>query len=476
MSDQTIATVLPRAPAKAWAAGALALAVFVVDTITPLDVAVAVLYVVVILLAAGALSRRGLLLVVLACLGLIVASYAVTHAFSDEHALARGFMSLTATAITGWLALRNQQTTEVLREQANLLDLSHDAIFVRDMHDVIRFWSRGAEQVYGWRRHEAVGLRTTHDLLQTRFPAPLEAINADLLRYGRWEGELEHTKRDGAVITSSSRWALQRDDRGLPVAVLETNTDITERRRSQEALQKAQAELAHVTRVTTLGELTASIAHEVNQPLAAIVTNGEACLRWLGRAVPDIDEARSAVERMIDDGRRASAVIARMRAFTRKTAPQAAPLGINDVVEDVIPLIRRELDQNRIRLVLDLGEGLPSVTGDRIQLQQVVINLLVNAIQAMTAVAGRPRVLEVRSRMDGADRVLLEISDSGIGIAADETDRLFDPFFTTKPGGMGMGLSICRSIVETHEGRIALQPADPGPGVTVRVTLPAPRA
>ena len=179
--------------------------------------------------------------------------------------------------------------------------------------------------------------------MKTVFPVPLEEITAELLRTGRWEGDLVHTKRDGTRVTVSSRWSLQRDERGRPVATMETNNDITERNQAQEALRRAQAELAHVNRVMTLGELTASIAHEVNQPLAGIVTNGAACLRWLDREPPELDEARDAVESMISDGMRASEVIQRIRALSKKTELQKVRLDINGVIDDVVRLVQREM-------------------------------------------------------------------------------------------------------------------------------------
>src|SRR5207244_2046974 len=201
-----------------------------------------------------------------------------------------------------------KRAEEALCEQADLLNLTHDSVFVRDMSDVITYWNRGAEELYGWTRDEAVG-KVSHQLTQTIFPAPLEAINAELLCTGRWEGEIIHTKRDGTQVVVASRWSLQRDAQGTPLAILETNNDITERKQAEEALLQDQAELAHVTRVTTLGELAASIAHEINQPLAAIVTNGSAGLRWLAGAPPNLEDAREALQCIIDDGQRASAII-----------------------------------------------------------------------------------------------------------------------------------------------------------------------
>src|SRR6185369_8783593 len=174
-----------------------------------------------------------------------------------------------------------------LREQASLLNLTHDSIFVRNTDDAITYWNRGAEELYGWKAEDVLG-KVTHQLMQTQFPAPLEETQAELLRTGRWEGELVQTKNDGTQVAVASRWALQRDDSGKPVGVLETNNDISERKRAEEALRQLQADLAQVSRVTTMGELTASLAHEVNQPIAAALTDANTCLRWLTRDHPDV--------------------------------------------------------------------------------------------------------------------------------------------------------------------------------------------
>jgi two-component system, LuxR family, sensor kinase FixL len=452
------------------AAGALAVAIFLVDAITPLDIAVAVLYVVVVLIAANLLDRRGVLLVSGVCLVLTVVAYLMAHGLTITTALGRCLMSVSAIGITTYLALKNQAAGMGLREQARLLDLTHDTIFVRDMHDTITYWNRAAEELYGWQREQAVG-KHCHQLMQTTFPAPLKEIMVDLLRAGHWEGELTHTKRNGMQVLTSSRWSLQRDARGRPVEIMETNTDITERRRAQEALNQAQEELAHVTRVTTLGELTASIAHEVNQPLAAIVTNGQACLRWLGRDVPVLDEARGTVTRIIADADRASEVIRRIRTLARKSDTKRAWLNLNDVIDEVLLLVRHEVSSHRISLLRELASGLPPVLGDQVQLQQVLINLVINGIQAMATVIDRPRELLIRSRQE-ADQLLIAVRDSGIGIAHEQMSQVFDTFFTTKADGMGMGLSICRSIIEAHGGQVWASSND-GPGVTFQFTLPS---
>ena len=452
-------------------AGIFAIAVFVVDTVTPLDIAVAVLYVVVVLMAGNYFKLRGVLLVSMGCLVLTVVSYLLSHGFTADTALARCFMSIAAIGATTILALKNQSATLALRERARLLDLTHDTIFVHNMNNVITYWNRGAEELYGWSRDEAVG-NIAHQLLKTVFPMPLKDITDEFLRTGRWEGELIHTKRDGTPVTVSSRWSLEHDERGRPVAIMETNNDITERNRAQEALRRTQAELAHINRVMTLGELTASIAHEVNQPLTGVVTNGSACLRLLNHKPPDLDELRTAVESIINDGMRASEVVQRLRALSKKTGLHMVQVNINDVISDVVRLLQREVFDQFVSLQLELASGSPRVTGDRVQLQQVIINLVVNGMEAMSAVTDRPRELVIRSRLHEGDQILVEVQDGGTGIDPQNVDRLFSAFFSTKPHGMGMGLSICRSIVQAHGGRIWASANAGGAGSTFRFTLP----
>jgi PAS domain S-box-containing protein len=346
-----------------------------------------------------------------------------------------------------------RQANRALRERANLLDLTHDTVFVRDMNDVITFWNRGAEELYGWSRDEAIG-KVSHDVVRTGFPAPLPEINAELTRTGRWEGELFHTRRDGTLVTVASRWALQRDEQGNPVAVLETNNDITERKRAEEALQKVQSELAHATRVMTLGELTASIAHEVNQPLAAIVTNGNACLRWLGGAQPNFVEARQAVERIIKDSYRASEVIARVRNLVKKAPPRNDPVDLNEVIVEVLALAQNEARRNHVFVKQELANDLPPVLGDRVQLQQVILNLIINGLEAIAKNRDGERELVVSSGQDESGNLFVAVRDTGPGIDPANADRLFDAFFTTKADGMGMGLAISRTIIEAHGGRL----------------------
>ena len=247
-------------------------------------------------------------------------------------------------------------------------------------------------------------------------------------------------------------------------------TDVTSRKRAEAELHEAQANLAHVTRVTALGELAASIAHEVNQPLAAVVTNAAACLRWLDRDPANLNEARSTLRSIINDGNRAGEVIQRVRALVNKTTDRKA-LHINEVVNEVMSLVQHGLFSHQVALRLELAPALPPVLADRIQLQQVILNLVINGIEAMQPVTDRPRELVIRTRQNETGQVLVTVSDCGVGVAAEDVDRLFDAFFTTKSGGMGMGLSICRSIVDGHGGRLSAS-GNTGPGATFQFTLP----
>jgi C4-dicarboxylate-specific signal transduction histidine kinase len=256
-------------------------------------------------------------------------------------------------------------------------------------------------------------------------------------------------------------------DNWLSNRIFKSYDDIVDEQR----LLEAQMELARVTRVTTLGELTASIAHEVSQPLAAVVANAEACLRWLDRGTPDLDAARRSVEWVIDDGNRASEVIRRVRALANKTDIEKVPLDINDVVKEAIALVQREVDSHQVSLRIGFAPALPMILGDRVQLQQVIINLVMNGIEAMQSVTDRPRELVIRSQPDETRRVLITVTDSGVGISAENADRLFNAFFTTKSSGMGMGLSICRSIVEAHGGRLWTTANVPH-GATFQFALP----
>jgi PAS domain S-box-containing protein len=325
-----------------------------------------------------------------------------------------------------------------------------------------RRWGMPAETIVGMHVADLLGMEVFEETAKAYLD---RCLAGEEVSYAQWF--TTSLGRHYLAVTHSPL----RPASELVEAALVIIRDLSEHVLASEALREAQAELARVTRVTTLGELTASIAHEVNQPLATIVTFGDACLRWLDREVPRIDKAYSAVKQMIGSARHASDVIERIRALSKKGAFESVRLDINQVIDDVIALIRPEINVHGVSLRFDLGASLPLVDGDRIQLQQVIMNLLMNGIQAMSAVTDRHRELRIRSREHGSDQILVAVEDSGIGIEPEHAARLFNAFFTTKPDGMGMGLSICRSIIEAHGGRLWATANVPH-GATFRFTLP----
>jgi signal transduction histidine kinase len=248
--------------------------------------------------------------------------------------------------------------------------------------------------------------------------------------------------------------------------------DVTARRLSEQALAKAQSELAHVARATALSALTASIAHEVNQPLAGIITNASTCLRMLAADPPDVDGARETARRTIRDGNRASDVIARVRALFTKKESAIEAVDLNEVTREVIALSLSDLQRNRVVLRSELAKDLPAITGDRIQFQQVILNLLRNASDAMADVHDRPRQLLIRTEREDGNRVRVSVRDAGVGVDPQNVDKLLDPFYTTKTDGMGIGLSISRSIIERHHGRLWAE-ANDGPGATFSFSIPS---
>jgi PAS domain S-box-containing protein len=285
----------------------------------------------------------------------------------------------------------------------------------------------------------------------------------------------ENEARVRRAADGEYRWFLirslpLRDERGNIVKWYGTMTDIEDRKRAEEALRKANADLAHITRVMTMDEFAASIAHEVNQPLSAMVTNGEACLHWLAGSAPNIERASEAVGRIVRDGKRAGEVVAQTRALCRKSSINREPLDMNEAIEEILALAQGEVRTKRVRLRTDLATRLPPILGDRVQLQQVVLNLIINGIEAMSSVQDRPRELVIRTQEGEDDQVIVTVQDSGTGFDPKIAEHIFDAFYTTKDEGMGMGLSISRSIVKDHGGRLWATTND-GPGATFQFTL-----
>ena len=281
----------------------------------------------------------------------------------------------------------------------------------------------------------------------------------------RWE--LRKVRKDGTVIRVREWARAVNGPAGTPI-VLVACEDVSEAKRAEEALAAAKEELAHVSRLTTLGELTASIAHEVNQPLAAIGNNAGACARWL--AAQNLDEAKRCAEQIKADSARAGEIVRRIRDLAKKAPPQKQPLDVAELCREVVAFARAELQRNRVTLHTQLSSGVLPIAGDRVQLQQVILNLLVNAVEAVTGADG-PREVWVTTEAD-ADHVVIAVRDTGPGVDPGQIDRLFKPFYTTKPHGLGMGLTISRSIVEAHGGQLSATPSAPR-GAVFRVTLPA---
>jgi len=346
------------APLLSIATVALMLGIFIIDAFTMLDVAIAVLYVAVVLLSVSVWRGVSVVTITVVCMLLTVLAYVYSHGFIVAgQSFARCMVSLVAIAVTAVLALRSQRAHQRLLER-------------------------------------------------------------------------------------------------------------------ERSLQLAQAELAHVARVSTLGELAASIAHEVNQPLAAIAANAQAALRWMDRPQPELGEARAAIDDISRDAQRTGGVIRRVLALSRKTDPQHVPADLHRIVEESVALVRHELQRQGITLSLRLDRELPPIRGDRVQLQQVIVNLVLNAVQAMQGQQPSHRRLRIRAWAPPEGGVRVSVSDTGAGIDPKHRPQLFEAFFTTKPEGLGMGLPICRSIIEAHGGRIWADDTA-GPGATLQFSLPA---
>jgi PAS domain S-box-containing protein len=348
--------------------------------------------------------------------------------------------------------------------------LSKTGSFITDLVADDHNWSEEAFRIFEWDPSTKVTVQMIRDKVH---PEDLPSFDATIAR-GMTGTDVDFVFRivtsRGAVkhVRGLARVMAQKGDHPLFIGALQ---DVTESKVAEEALNKARSELAEVARITTLNALTASIAHEVNQPLSGIVTNANTCLRMLSAHPPNVDGARETARRTLRDGNRAADVITRLRALFSKKEFTLEPLDLNEAAREVIALSMSDLQRNRVVLRSELAADLPPVLGDRVQLQQVTLNLLRNASDAMDGIDDRARQLLIRTQREGADRVRLSVQDAGIGVNPEDFDRLFEAFYTTKSGGMGIGLSVSRSIIERHQGRLWVEPND-GPGTTFSFSIP----
>jgi C4-dicarboxylate-specific signal transduction histidine kinase len=367
-----------------------------------------------------------------------------------------------------------ERTAELQRSEAYLAEaqrLSHTGSFGWDVPSGKLYWSEETFRIFECDRADQP---TVEFVLQRTHPDDRDRVQQTIDRAAQERKELEFEHRllmhDGSVKYVNAIGHPVLGPSGDLVEFVGTVMDVTERRRAEEERQV----LAHANRITTMGQLTASIAHEVNQPIAAVVTNAHAALRWLNMQPSDPEEVRQALDRIVSNGRRAGDVIGRIRALVTKAPPRKDRLDINDTIREVIALTRSELRSSGTSLRTQLADGLPLIPGDRIELQQVMLNLILNAVEAMSGSDEGSRELLISTDEDGANGVRIAVRDRGPGLRPESVDRLFDAFYTTKPDGMGMGLSICRSIIEAHGGRVWATTNLPQ-GAAFQFTLPQQR-
>ena len=368
-------------------------------------------------------------------------------------------------ALRGLNEILEQRVETEARERARIWNVSQDMLVVVDAGGKFLSLNPAWTSTLGWAETDLVG-KTSEWLLH---PDDRKKAGSELQRSAEgnralhFENRLRH--KDGSFRWLS--WTAVADH-GRIYAVAR---DVTAFKAAEEELRSSRQELARVGRQLTMGAITASIAHEVNQPLAAIVSSGNAGLRWLSNAIPNMDEVTAALKRIVSDGHRASQMIETVRAMFKKDTGEKTLLDINEVVQEVFALLRAELQKNNIAVICRLSEEIPRISADRVQLQQVILNLVMNAIDATSLIIDRPRILRASSQRHDPTGVIITLEDSGTGIDPKNVDCIFQPFFTTKSHGMGMGLSICRSIIEAHGGRLSASPALPY-GTTFRVILP----
>jgi PAS domain S-box-containing protein len=400
-----------------------------------------------------------------------------THAFTpDRVAVLELLTAQAAISLENTLLYRDLQEREARIRR--LVDSNIIGILFWDAHGNISYANDAFLSMTDYTRQELVsGAVSWKDLT----PSEYHANDAQRLDQLRWSGQLaprekEFFRKDGSRVPVLIGSALLA---GPPDESISFVLDLTERkqaeaeaRESERRYQEMQLDLAHANRVATMGQLTSSIAHEVSQPVSAVAINAGAALNWLRRKPPDLEEARTSIEKIVKDAHRSSEVIGRLRALFKKAPPRKEQLDLNEAVDEVIVLTGSEVLKNGISVKTQLADGLRLIEGDRVQLQQVLLNLVVNAIQAMATIADGARDLLITTAPAGSDSVLVRVADSGPGLDSQMLEHVFDPYYTTKPHGMGMGLAICRSIIDAHNGRLWVSANQPR-GAVFQFTLPA---
>jgi PAS domain S-box-containing protein len=420
------------------------------------------------------------------CLPLITQAKLIGVLYLENNLAPRVFASsriavLTLLASQAAIALENARLYGDLAEREakirRLVDANIIGIFIWTLDGQIVDANDAFLQIVGYDRADlAAGRLRWRDLTPPDWRDPPREI-AELQMAGSLQPfEKEYFRKDGKRVPVLIGGTHLIEDGNQGVAFVLDLTELkraeAEARESERRYREIQMELAHANRVATMGQLTASIAHEVNQPIAATVMNAQAALRWLGGKRPGLEEARQALGRIVEGGCRAADVVDRIRALTKKAPPRKDNVAINDAILEVIVLTHGEAAKNGVSVQTQLADGLPLIRGDWIQLQQVILNLIVNAVEAMSDVSGEARELLISTGKADANGVFVAVRDSGPGLAPAALDRLFEAFYTTKPAGLGMGLSICRSIIEAHGGRLWAEPNEPR-GAIFQFLIPA---
>ena len=383
--------------------------------------------------------------------------------------------ALMITALLAQMFARRRaeiSLTESEERWRSMFEMSMVGVVLADRNFRFLVTNAAFQAMLGRTDDELRGL-TPLDVSATEDREPLKLLY-EQVRHGNrnsYEAVHQYKHKGGAPIWVHAYVSRMQSDESKPPLFLATTIDITDQKRAEAASRDALSELARVARLTTMGEMTASIAHEINQPLGAIVTSGSAGLRWLTNATPDLEEARASLKRIVNEGHRAGQVISGIRAMLKKGSNAKEPLDVNELIRDVLMLAHGEIENQKIVIRTELEENLSQVLVDRIQLQQVVLNLVMNGIDAMSTLGDRTRVLKLRSGQNGPSGVTLTVEDVGTGIDKNIADRIFEAFFTTKAHGIGMGLSICRSIAVAHGGQLSVSPGHPH-GSVFQLDLP----